>query len=369
MKTTFLVFSLFLTLQCLGQSNERLWEEGPLNWDDFSGEPFTSSPNASELNYQLSYSTTKKRIGDTTLHAFETKNYINPNISWVKGSNKSGQLLRYNQVIFNILELHRRKLQSQLHRIDNMYLAEEKFRTQYQNCNYEIKQFQSDTKLGTDESSLDYWDKRIAEELKDNPFELIPDITDKNFGYGLNAGFGTGILTGTISDFFTPTFNFMFGFDIAYKNTILFLNGTLAGDRVKRDYTEDGRLWPKDLKTNVAVIDVSIGQTLIDNSNHKLTPFAGLGILEFTAATKEGEAFEDHRIVNYGLIYGLNYDFKFRHGIRLTPSPYGATFRERAEQNIRVRLYLTSAEYENMKGTSINLTVGYALFGRIIGIN
>ena len=38
---------------------------------------------------------------------------------------------------------------------------------------------------------------------------------------------------------------------------------------------------------------------------------------------------------------------RFRHGIRLTPSPYGAKFRERVEQNIRVRLYVTSAEYEN----------------------
>ena len=290
--------------------NERLWEEGRLNWNDFRGEPFTSSPNASELNYQLSYSTTKTRIGDTTLFIFQTKNYVNPNISWVKESNKSDQLLRYNQVIFNILELYRRKLQNQLHRIDNLFLAEEKFRTQYQNCNYEIKQFQNDTKFGTDELSLDYWDKRIDQKLTDNSFELVPEISDKNFGYGLNAGFGIGILSGTISNFFTPTFNFMFGFDVAYKNTVLFLNGTLAGNKVKRDYVEDGMLWPKDLKTNVTIIDVSVGHTLMDNSNHKLTPFAGLRILEFTAATKEGEGYEDHRIVNYGLIYGLNYDFK-----------------------------------------------------------
>ena len=368
MKTTLLTFLLFLTVLCFGQSDERQWEEGKLTWDDFKGEPFTSSTKASELNYQLSYSTTKKRIGDTTLFAFQTKNYINPNISWVKNAYKSDELLRYNQVIFNILELHRRRLQSQLHRIYNLNWAEEKLRTQYQNCNYEIKQFQNDTQLGTDESALEYWDQRIAQELKDNPFELVPEISDKNLGYGLNAGFGTGRLTGTISDSFTPTFNFMFGFDVAYKNTILFLNGTLAGNRVKSDYSEDGLLWPKDLKTNVAVLDVSIGQALIDNAKHKLTPFAGLGILEFTAANREGEEYEDHRIVNYGLIYGLNYDFKFRKGIKLTPSPYGATLKERTEQNFRVKLYVTTAEYENMKGISINLTVGYAVFGRIIEI-
>ncbi|MCX2745431.1 hypothetical protein OO013_16245 [Mangrovivirga sp. M17] len=368
MKTTLLIFSFFVTLHCFGQSDERQWEEGKLTWNDFKGEPFESSPSASELSYQLSYSTTKKRIGDTTFFFFQTRNYINPYISWVKESEKSDQLLRYNQVIFNILELHRRELQEELHRINNTDLAENKFRTQYQKCNYEIKQFQHETNSGTDKSALVYWDKKITQKLKDNPFELIPEVSDRNFGYGINAGFGTGIMTGSISDFFSPTFNFVFGFDIAYKNTTLFLNGTLAGNRVKRDYTEDGFLWTKDLKTNVAIIDVSIGQTLIENSTHKLTPFAGLGILEFSVANNEGEAYEDHRIVNYGLIYGLNYDFKFRHAIRLTPSPFGAKYKERAEHNIRVRLYATSSEYENMKGTSINLTVGYALFGRIIKI-
>ena len=60
--------------------------------------------------------------------------------------------------------------------MDNLFLVEEKFRTQYQNCNYEIKQFQNDTKLGADKSALEYWDQRIAQELKDNPFEVIPEI-------------------------------------------------------------------------------------------------------------------------------------------------------------------------------------------------
>lgn len=369
MQKTLFVLSVFvLSLRGFGQTNERSWEEGKLTWNDFRGEPFTSSPNGSEPSYHLSYSTIKRKFGDTVLLAFETRNYINPNISWVKDSGKSDRLLMYNQVTFNILELYRRRLQIMLHKIDDIYLAEEKFRTQYQSFDNEVKQFQKDTKFGTDHSALDYWEQRIRQELENSSFMLIPKISDRNFGYGMHVGLGTGVLTGTISDFFTPTFNFIFGFDLAYKKTILFLSGTLAGDRVRIDYTEDGLLWPKDLKTNVAVLDLSVGQTLIDNAQHKLVPFAGLGILEFSASDGEGEAYADHRIVNYGLIYGLNYDFKFRKGIRLTPSTYGAAFQERTEHNIRVRLYATKAAYEGMMGSSINLTVGYSLFGRIIKV-
>jgi len=328
-----------------------------------------SSPNASELNYQLSYSTTKTKLpGNTTVFAFSTRNYMNPNISWVKDSHRSEKLLRYNQALFDILELNRRRLQSTLHRIDNLYAAEETFRIQYEACMYEVKRFREETASGTDRSALDYWERRLDRELEATPLGLVPEIADKMFGYGLNAGFGSGLLTGTIADHFTPTFNFVFGFDLAFRRTILYLNGTLAGNRVKKNYLQDGLLWPANLKTNVAVIDVSIGQTVVDNSKHKLTPFAGLGILEFTAANREGEQFQDHRIVNYGLIYGLNYDFTFKNSIRLTPSPFGGSMRERVEQNIRVRLYATSGKFENMKGNSINLTVGYALFGRMIAI-
>jgi len=361
---------LFLTsLRGFGQSIERSWESGDLTWNDFNGDPIISSSNSSELNYQLGYSTSRKKFGDTTVILFQTKNYINPNISWVKEFAKTDQLLRYNQVLFNILELHRRELQATLHRIANSYLAEEKFRIHYEACNYEVRRFQNETQLGANLSSLELWEMRIDKELKLNPYELVPEITDRNFGYGLNIGIGSGLLTGTIADHFTPTFNFVFGFDFAFKNTILYLNGTLAGDKVKSDYTEDGILWPKDLKTNVAIIDLSIGQTLLDNSNHKLTPFAGLGILEFTASNSEGEEFEDHRIVNYGLIYGLNYDFKIKKSLRLIPPPFRGNYREKIEHNIRIRLYATSGKFENVKGSSINLTVGYAVFGRFIKIN
>jgi hypothetical protein len=336
------ILCLFLSLLCfeaIGQSVERLWEEGELSWDDFKGEPFEESPNSSELNYNLSYITTKKKVGDTTLFMFETRNYMNPGISWVKESDKSEQLLKYNQVLFDILEVHRRKLQSTLHRLDNIYRAEDKFRTEFEYCNQELRRFRKETKQGADLAVLDYWEKRISTELGDNPFELIPEYDEGWFGYGMNAGFGAGLLTESIGEHFTPTFDFTYGFDFAIKNTVLNLNAVLAGNRVKLDYREDDRLWPKDLKTNVAIIDLSIGQTIFNNAKHKITPFAGFGIMEFSVAEKEGEEYQDQRIVNYGVIYGLYYDLKFKKSIRITPSPFGGRYREAVDQSIRVKLF------------------------------
>ncbi|MEL7148458.1 MAG: hypothetical protein AAFO69_18940, partial [Bacteroidota bacterium] len=262
----------------------------------------------------------------------------------------------------------RRNLQRELHRIPSLDMAEEKFRTQYANCRYDVRKFQEDTNRGANLDALHDWDKKITQALEDHPLEVIPEILNRNFGYGINIGMGSGIFTKTISDFFTPTFNFIFGFDIAYKNTVLFVNGTLAANRVRSAYFQDGRMWPKDLKTNVAVIDLSVGKALLDNAKHKITPFIGFGILEFSAAIGEGEAFENHRMVDTGLIYGLNYDFKIKKVIRLTPSLFGNNSGEKIAQNIRLRLYVIPAEFDNMTGTSINLTVGYGVFGRKVRI-
>lgn len=361
-----LVFGL---LQSYGQTEERLWEEGDLSWSDFKGEPNIYSSGASELNYLLSYKTARKKIGNTIVFLYETRNSINPDLCWVKDDERSDQLLRYNQVMFNIVELYRRGLQSQLHRADNLSMAENKFRNQYHQCSIEIRKLQDDTRAGTKAGAIAFWDEQIARELRAMPLELVPPISDRNFGYGLNFGLGTGLFTATLGDHFTTPFSVIYGFDAAYKRNILYLNATLAGNRVKREYGEGIAIWPENIRTTLAIIDVSLGRALIDNEKHKFAPFAGLGILEFSVAGNVDEEYKDLRMVNYGFIFGLNYDFKFRKGVRLTPAAYSGSFKERAEQNVRVRMYATTASFDQIKGTSINLSIGYALFGKLIRVD
>jgi len=367
-KQALIIFLVFISYHCLSQDNERLWEQGKLTWDDFQAEPLFSSPNDSELSYQLSYSTTRTKSADTVILKFKTKNYINPKISWIKESQKSEKLLRYNQVIFNIIELNRRKLQYDLHRIESVYQSESVFNTHNENLNYDLRLFYEKTKSGNNLSDLDSLENKISRKLEANPLEIIPEFTEKNLGFGFNLGLGTGLFSGTINEYLSPTFNFIYGFDIAYKNAILFLNGSLSSSKVKRQFTENQLLWNEGIKTNIAILDVSLGYALVDNAKHKLTPYAGMGVFEVSVAENEGEAFNDHRITDFGLIYGLNYDFKFRKSLRFTPAPYANGYREKTENNIRARLYITHPNFENMNGTSINLAISYSFFGKIINI-
>lgn len=369
LKSTVFFCLLISQVQSFCQRAERHWEDGILTWDDFRGEPPRLAMHGSELHYQITYSTGKLRFSDSALYVFITTNYMDPSLSWVKPEDRTDQLLKYNQALFNLTELHRRELQSELHRLENPFLAGERLRIQYEALNQEVRRLQEGTAYGADADAVDYWYVRIEDELKKHPYERVPVIKDRNFGYGMNAGFGTGRLTNELSDHFSGTFNFMYGFDIAFKKTVVFLNATLAGNKVKSAFEGPGGLWHTNMRTSAAMLDLSAGYPLVENSKHKLTPFLGFGFLELAASNNKNDQYKDHRLNDTGIIYGLNYDFKFRKAVRLTPNIYFPKMKEKVENNIRVRLYILSGEFGDFRGTSVNVTVGYALFGRLLKIN
>ena len=151
---------------------------------------------------------------------------------------------------------------------------------------------------------------------------------------------------------------------LAYKHKILFLNGTLAGSDVKADYMAD-KNWYKGQRAHLAVIDVSLGYAFVDNAKLKLTPFAGLGITEFSGENKDMEE-DELRIVDYNILFGLNADYKLNTRINTRPA-YFSGLSESMETSVRARLYISKAHYyDDLKGYTINLTLGICGFGNII---
>ncbi len=367
MKRLLLLLWVLPGLTCWGQSTERHWEAGPLTWEDFGGEPFRASAYASELDYEISYEVSRKRFRDTTVVVLSTKNYMLPQFSWVKPAQQSDQLLRYNQVIFDIVEQHRRNLQRDLHRIDHARQAEGRLRAHHEDCQREIELFQRETQSGADPLALADWERQTAQALAAHPFERFPEIEDRNFGCAFSVGLGAGAFTSDLSDHLTPTFNYLYGLDLSYKNTVLFLDVTLARNRVRRAFVQDNLLWPEDLPTLVAVADLRIGQVLVNSRKHKLTPFAGLSILELSANDRTGDTFADHLVLRYGVTYGLQYDFKVWKMLHLIPA-FGVRINERAEHLLRVRMYAVPARFDQMRGTFVNLSVGYTLSGRLVRV-
>lgn len=357
-----MIFSFVIIPKLNAQDNRKYWSEGKLTWSDFQEK--SSDAGVSELRFFFGYNTGKQKIGDTTISRIVSFCYIDKNTSWIHPDFKNEQYLEYNQVIFDLLELFRRKIQYELDRINSIKEAELKFQQIYNLCLSELEKYKNEAKQGQELNVINLWDYRVTEQLMLVNDNRIPGFTVRHFGYAANLALGSGFFTNSLGKYFSPTFNFTFGFDFAYKNSLIFINGTFAGDKVKKDLLTDN-YWRSGQRANVAIIDISIGQAFINNSKIKLSPFFGLGITEFTGTT-QSEPKSDLRIVDYNCILGVNLDYKLKTTISITPFELLA-LREKVETSIRIKFYMTRANYlPDLKGNSINMTVGINGFGNLI---
>ncbi len=356
------IISIFIIVGVYGQENRKNWTDGKLTWNDFQERE--QSIGVSELKYFVGYSTGKQKFEDTTVFRIQTFCYVDRNLSWVDKGFKNDQNLKYNQVIFDIAELYRRKLQYELDRVSSIYEVELRFNQNFTKLNKEIDQFQQESNGGQNWEVINQWDTLIQNELKFYENPEIPKFSKRNFGYALHAGLGSGTFTGTLGEHFGSTFNFIFGFDFAYKKSILYLNGTLAGSKVLKDYLSD-KNWYQGQHVDVAIMDVSYGYAIVDKSKIKLTPFFGLGITELSGENKD-DTEDALRNVDYNLIFGINTDYKINKRLNIVPVAYFG-MKESVETSIRARLYITRTNYfDDLNGYSINLTIGLCGFGNML---
>jgi hypothetical protein len=356
----FLISFLFALSPNFAQEEIKTWKDGPLTWEDFQEK--NSVENIYVFSYQFEYDTLKEKINDTVVNRFSTKAYMVKNESFIHPDFKTESKLRHLQVIFNILEIHRRKLQYRLDNLKNYVDLSSAYNETRFDCEKEIKAFTQLSNKGERLDVIQKWEIETTEKLKTLPEYKLPVIENKGFGYGLHGGFGTSTFSGGLEEYFNPSFNIGFGFEVGYNRHLLFINGILGFTRIKQDYMGEGK-WLEGNRANLAVIDLSYGYSVYENSTLKITPFAGLGITEFTTE-HENEVQEDYRFVDYNLAYGLQTDFKIRRKLNLIPNP-ALNVKEYVESSIKVRLFMTQAKFnEDISGNTINLGIEYSVFGR-----
>lgn len=358
-----IIIGFLLAAGVQAQDYKKEWTEGKLTWDDFTER--SGTPVTSELKYFLGYNTVKHRLGDTILLRIDAIGYMDRKLSWINPDFRNDQLLRYNQVIFDIVEVYRRRLQFELDHITGVYETGPKFDQIIRMCDSETEKFRAASNAGQNMNTVAFWEQKTADELQSLPDQTIPPFKPGAFGYAMDGGLGSGIFTGSLGQHFTPAFNILLGFDLAYRKSILYMNATLATDRIRKDYGSDS--WMKGQRANVAILDISYGYALIDNTWLKLSPFAGLGLTEFTTPNKNEQG-DDLRMDAVNLLFGLNTDFKLRTHISLLPSSL-LSLKEKTETSVRARLYITRANYSaDLQGYSINFTLGICVFANPVRI-
>jgi hypothetical protein len=346
--------------------NERYWSEGPLRWSDFTIrddlDHFTY-----QFRYSLEYNPTKYKQNDTVIRRIMAEAYMERNHSLVNPAYMNDAGLQYNQVLFDIVEYHRRSLQRELDLSGNPYYAAQILGTIHSMCEEAIDDVKVDTYDGYDSAKVKLWKAYMDDKLDELPVSRTPKIVKRNFGYALFGGMSTGIMTGDLADYFKPSAGIYFGFDFGYKKAVLFLFGNLAWTGFRSIY-EDGQEWTTDNAVRLAIIDISMGYTLFDASKLKITPFAGLGITEFSQPYGPSDNRKTSSMDSKNAVFGCNFDLKLRKAARISfTGSFGG--REYVETIFRFRVYSTRViAAPDLMGYTMNIGIVIGAFGNLLRV-
>lgn len=355
------VLSIF-NISLVGQiesPNIKIWEEGKLTWEDFQGKPYYHLDRESAFEYAFGFQQKKVVQHDTVVIKLVAYAYFLKDISWVLPEKKSDAQLMYNQVIFDLVEIYRRKLNNALGRTNSYAESQNLFDIYLVKLNEEIEDFEYQFNAGNGIYVIQRKQEEIKRELLQLDEEFLPPLKHSNVGIGMHLGFGADILTGSVNNHFNNTSLFTFGFDIAYRNFVLDIGGGLSNTKVTKEYIEKNT-WVDGTKTGLAILNAALAYNVHNGHRFKIAPFVGWGLLEFSNNNVPEEEKSDFTLVSYSLILGMNLDYKLRQRFKLNTL---LNSRDYSETNVRFRLSVLPVYfYPDLRGYSINLTLGFDIF-------
>ena len=160
-------FALALCASSLAQSPIEWESNDQLVWSNFKGRPNKMSQYHALTNSGISFETTYE---NGVMKLLVTCSF-NPMQSWVKPDKKSDELLKHEQIHFDITEVHARKLRKALaeHPWKQTTLEKDlnKLFDKYLKMQDEMQhQYDEDTDHSNNADRQVVWNKRIEEELK-----------------------------------------------------------------------------------------------------------------------------------------------------------------------------------------------------------
>lgn len=356
-----MLLGVFVADMLCAQAVERHWHEGPLSWFEFKEE--VSARKSESLAYYLGYKQDREKRGDSVFVRLKAYAYLDKEQAVVRPIDKVSPYLMYHQVIFDMTEYYRRTLQKHLDRAENIFVARAIFDELYEDFQSDAHNLIQQSRNGDDYEEVLHWRKLVTDTLDNTPTLRSPAFYKRNFGIGMYGGLGTSIQTGRLSKQFTTPVLVSFGFDFGFRNVMLYLNGSIGGNRsVSNDLSGQDRFVRG--SAGVAIIDLSLGYAIIDVNKWKIVPFVGAGVTEYSP-NSEAVQNEYDPLTSYNVVLGVVADYKVRKRVKLTPV-YG---KEVTDSSIRLRVFATPVDMgDDLIGMTINLGVAYCGFARFIGV-
>ena len=167
--TIFLIFQFMSFSQVQLSKGDIKWnDENCLKWEHFKGTPLKLGDFSGEVFCQVLSSFNKpnalSKVTTEVVAVFYSEK------SWIHEEQKNKQILSYFQGIFNIYEIHARKLrkdfQSTKFGLDPTSIFNEKYQHNQNELIDMFNKYRVETELGVNTDQLNKWNKKLLEELK-----------------------------------------------------------------------------------------------------------------------------------------------------------------------------------------------------------
>ncbi len=144
------------------------WDaDRPLQWSDFKGEVVKGAVQGQILCLNLAGFQRQSAHHQTQFKIVSVFDRLN---SWMPETKRTDRGLKYFQVMFNIYELHSRKMREAYALSRSVTSPDAEFQKQYSRSAVdratELNKFKRETKLGQDTTALETWRVKVDEELK-----------------------------------------------------------------------------------------------------------------------------------------------------------------------------------------------------------
>lgn len=317
-------------------STQRTWSMGPLTWDDFTTvvRETAATPNPeypvehSFLEFVFDIRTVVKehdgiKTGDPEAVAYTLKNK-----SWADSAFRTPAELRYNQVLFDMVELFRRRLQQWLIAYPD-YNDEAFLDSIMQLAIDSTDAYCSETRFGQDTDAVLEWQQRMHNALTSSALKASADsaavraqyaYVDDPFRLGgsLSAVFlGTG---GELHDYFSHGGGLGLGFEMGFNRHFFILEGSVGAAKCLQDAPN-----AEDPINNLFVDDplevlsgwFAYGFSVVDRTRLRITPFVGWGGLGYFF-TEDDDSSDDATSFGSGngcWHFGLDMQYHFHNSI------------------------------------------------------
>jgi len=315
----------------------------------------------SEFYYQIGYEVHPALIG--SVPALDAFCLMFRNLSWVSETARNERTLVYNQVLFDLVEIHTRQMKAKLITLVN----KKNFKQQAKQIEYltnaelgaEVNRFRAETGGGDDRAALEAWQQQVVQRLFATP-DLVTTYRASTFGFGFFVAAGGVVSTGLVAETLNPLAGISGGIDLAFGRTTVFLHPALYGGNIQQGFIHQGRTWESGMPISPTLIDVGLGRLVAESSRSRLMPYVGYRLLQLSPRDRHDERYAGLSLINHAPTAGLVLDIKL-----------GKNIGQSNEQRNSFWFVRTKLSYSHLLGSQpfsggmVGLQIGLGGFGRL----